>query len=248
MSHTTLVIGATSAMAERAARRFAADGDRLLLAGRDRGLLDNVADDLRVRGASEVKRLPTFDALDPESLTRLIDAVERGDTVPDRILIAHGTLPNPDTAHHDPDAAARALDVNFTSVVRLCTPLAALLERNGGGTLAVVSSVAGLRGRQSNYIYGAAKGGLILYLQGLRNRLHPAGVRVLTLLPGFVDTPMTGHVAKGPLFVSAETAGRLIHRAITRGRGDVAYIPFFWRPILWIIRAIPEPLFKRLKL
>ena len=95
---------------------------------------------------------------------------------------------------------------------------------------------------------GAAKGGLNLYLQGLRNRLFPQGVRVVTLVPGFVDTPMTAHMEKGPLFVSAETAGRLIHRALVRGKGDIVYIPCFWRFILWIIRAIPEPLFKRLKL
>ena len=111
----------------------------------------------------------------------------------------------------------------------------------------MITSVAGDRGRQSNYIYGAAKGGLDRFLQGLRNRLHRAGVAVVTLKPGFVDTPMTAGMDQGPLFVSARRAGRAVHRAIERRR-DVAYIPWFWRPIMAIIRALPEPVFKRLRL
>lgn len=245
---TTLIVGATSAMAEHAARRFAADGDRLLLAARNTERLNGLADDLRVRGAAAVDTLPAFDAATPDGMQDLLHALQTRKGPLDRALIAHGVLPDQAACETDPGAAARAMDINFGSVARLCVPLANRLAEQGHGTLAVVGSVAGLRGRQSNYVYGAAKGGLHLYLQGLRNRLFSKGVRVVTLLPGFVDTPMTDAFDKGPLFVSAETAGRLIHRAMVRGKGDIVYIPFFWRYILWIIRAIPEPVFKRLKL
>lgn len=246
--NTTLLIGATSAMAEHAARRFAADGDRLLLAARDPQRLETIAADLRLRGASAVDTLPPFDAASPAGLRDLLHAITQWEGPLDRILLAHGLLPDQTTCETDADAAAQSLEINFLSVVRLCTPLANRLADQGHGTLAVIGSVAGLRGRQSNYLYGAAKGGLHLYLQGLRNRLHPQGVRVITLLPGFIDTPMTAAFDKGPLFVSADTAGRLIHRALVRGKSDIVYLPFYWRFILWIIRAIPEPLFKRMKL
>src|SRR4029079_14300790 len=114
------------------------------------------------------------------------------------------------------------------------------------GCIAVITSVAGDRGRQSNYVYGAAKGGLGVFLQGLRNRLFRSGVVVLTLKPGFVDTPMTSDVRKNPLFAKVHRAGRAIHRSIEAGR-DVAYIPAFWRPIMFLVRIIPESIFKRFR-
>jgi short-subunit dehydrogenase len=244
----SLIIGATSAMAEHTTRRLAADGDHLYLAARDPARLEVLAADLRVRGAAEVQVLPAFDAADPQSSAPLLQAV--ADTIPrlDLVLIAHGRLPDQTACTADSDRAAEAVEINFLSPLRLCTPLANRMQAQGSGTLAVIGSVAGLRGRQSNYIYGAAKGGLQIYLQGLRNRLHPHGVRVLTLLPGFVDSPMTAHLPKGPLFVSADRAGALIYRALTRSKADVVYIPGFWRLIFWIIRAIPESIFKKLKL
>lgn len=248
MSATTLIVGATSAMAEHAARRLAAEGDTLLLAGRDSAALDILAADLRVRGAEHVEVLPPCDALDPGSIDRLTARLDEREEAIDRVLAAHGHLPDQSVCEESVDTAAEALELNFLSLVRICTPVANQLADQGHGTLAVISSVAGLRGRQSNYLYGAAKGGLNIYLQGLRNRLHPRGVRVVTLLPGFVDTPMTADIDKGPLFVSAETAGACIHKALTRGKADVVYVPRFWRYVMWIIRAIPEPIFKRLKL
>ena len=162
-------------------------------------------------------------------------------------LIAHGALPDQARCQATADAAIAALDVNFVSAVAILTPLANRFEAAGRGCLAVVTSVAGDRGRQSNYVYGAAKGGLDRFLQGLRNRLHRAGVAVVTLKAGFVDTPMTAAMPQGPLFVSARRAGRAAHRAIERRR-DVAYIPWFWRPIMGVVRALPEALFKRLRL
>ena len=129
----------------------------------------------------------------------------------------------------------------------MLTLLANQCETQQHGCLAVISSVAGERGRQSNYIYGAAKGGLNLFLQGLRNRLTQAGVTVITIKPGFVDTPMTTAFPKNALFASAETVGAGVYRAIMKKK-DIAYVPSFWRWIMLIIRLIPERVFKRLAL
>jgi short-subunit dehydrogenase len=161
--------------------------------------------------------------------------------------VAHGILPDQARCQASAAETAEALEVNFVSTAALLTPLANRFELARRGCIAVITSVAGDRGRQSNYVYGAAKGGLDRFLEGLRNRLFHAGVAVVTLKPGFVDTPMTAGIQKGPLFATASRAGRDIHRAIERRR-DVAYIPWFWRPIMAIIRAIPEAVFKRLRL
>lgn len=244
MTQTTLIFGATSAMAEQTARLLAADGEQLILAARDPERLEVIATDLRERGAGEVRVLPSFDAAHPGTFAALLE--KAGDF--DRVLIAYGNLPDQSAIEDDPELIRKELQINQDSVIDLCTRISSILEEKGSGTLAVICSVAGLRGRQSNYIYGTAKGGLILFLQGLRNRLQPSGVRVITLLPGFVDSPMTAGIEKGPLFVSAAKAGACIHKALTRGKCDVVYVPFFWRYIMWIIRAIPEPVFKRLKL
>jgi short-subunit dehydrogenase len=141
-----------------------------------------------------------------------------------------------------------ALDVNFLSVVSLLTPLANRFEANKHGTLAVISSVAGDRGRQSNYVYGAAKSGLDAFLQGLRNRLSKAGVHVVTVKPGFVATPMTAHLPQqGPLWAQPDDVAEGIVKAIDKQK-DVVYLPGFWALIMLIIRLIPERIFKRLNL
>jgi len=131
--------------------------------------------------------------------------------------------------------------------VAFLTWLANYFEKRGKGNITVISSVAGDRGRQSNYIYGSAKGALSVFLQGLRNRLAPRGVSVTTIKPGFIDTPMTADIKKGPLFASAELVGTRVYKAMKRGE-SVVYTPFFWRFIMLIIIHIPECIFKRLKL
>jgi short-subunit dehydrogenase len=133
------------------------------------------------------------------------------------------------------------------SPIACLTWLANYFETRGKGNITVITSVAGDRGRQSNYIYGAAKGGLSIFLQGLRNRLAPKGVSVTTIKPGFIDTPMTAHIKKGPLFASPETVGKRIHQAMLKGE-SVVYTPFFWRFIMLIIQHIPEFIFKKMKL
>jgi len=129
----------------------------------------------------------------------------------------------------------------------LLTPIANRFERQGFGCIAVISSVAGDRGRQSNYIYGTAKGALTIFLQGLRNRLHKSGVHVLTIKPGFVDTPMTSEFKKGLLGVGPESIAKGSHRAIARKK-NVVYLPWFWRGVMALIKAVPERIFCRLAL
>lgn len=241
-----LVIGATSAMASEVARRYAAEGARLYLTGRNPARLEAVAADLRVRGAGEV----AADVLDVTDRSRMAEVLHQAWEAYDGFdvaLVAHGVLPDQAECQANPAAALAAIEVNFTAAVALLGDLANRFEAQRHGCIAVVTSVAGDRGRQSNYVYGAAKGGLDRFLQGLRNRLHRAGVSVVTLKPGFVDTPMTAGLRQGPLFVSAQRAGAAIHRAIER-RTDVAYIPWFWRPIMLVIRLLPESVFKRLRL
>lgn len=245
-SSRVLVIGATSAMATETARIYAASGARLFLAGRNAERLEAVAADLRVRGAGTVETA-VLDVADRPRCLAVIDAAWTAFGGLDVALLAHGALPDQARCQTSADAAVEAIEVNFVSAVALLTPLANRFEAARGGCIAVVTSVAGDRGRQSNYVYGAAKGGLDRFLEGLRNRLFHAGVAVVTLKPGFVDTPMTAGLKQGPLFVGAERAGRDIHRAIER-RGDVVYIPWFWRPIMAIIRGLPEAVFKRLRL
>ena len=241
-----LVVGATSAIAMETARIYARRGARLFLAARDPDRLAAVAADLQVRGATSVETA----LLDVTDHRRCQEVIERAWTSLgglDVALVAHGVLPDQARCQTSAAEALASLDVNLLSVVALLTPLANRFEAARAGCLAVISSVAGDRGRQSNYVYGTAKGGLDRFLQGLRNRLHPAGVAVVTLKPGFVDTPMTAAIPKNPLFASPRRVGRAVHRAI-EGRRSVVYIPWFWRPIMWLIRGLPESMFKRLRL
>lgn len=242
-----VIFGATSAIALGAARRWAELGNSLCLVGRDAERLKVVGDDLRIRGAARCVEV-AGDAADisaHESIWSRCEA-EFGGKV-DTVLVAYGSLPDHEAVLLDPVAVCRSIQINFTSVVALLTRIVPVFERAGRGTIAVICSVAGDRGRQSNYIYGAAKGGLAVFLEGLRNRLASRGVHVLTIKPGFVDTPMTAHLRKGPLFASAEEVGRGIVQAVERCR-DVVYLPWFWRPIMAMIRAVPEGIFKYLKL
>jgi len=161
--------------------------------------------------------------------------------------VAYGTLSNQTTCTKNVAETIKEFTVNCTSVISLLTLLANHFEQQRKGSLAVITSVAGDRGRQSNYVYGAAKGAVSIFLQGLRNRLNPFGVTVLTLKLGFVDTPMTAHIPKNPLFANPQAVGKRIYKAV-KTQEDVVYIPSFWRPIMAMITHIPERIFKRLEL
>ena len=241
-----LIVGATSAIAAETARAYAAYGARLFLTGRNPERLQAVAADLAVRGASAVETA-VLDVTDRRRAGEVMDAAWTAFGGLDVALLAHGVLPDQARCQSSAEEAVAALEVNFVSTVALLTPLANRFEGARAGCIAVITSVAGDRGRQSNYVYGAAKGGLDRFLEGLRNRLFHSGVAVITLKPGFVDTPMTAGRPQGPLFASARRVGRAVHRAIERRR-DVAYIPWFWRPIMAVIRGLPEAAFKRLRL
>jgi decaprenylphospho-beta-D-erythro-pentofuranosid-2-ulose 2-reductase len=241
-----LIVGATSAMAAATARLYAAQGARLYLVARSQEKLTATADDLRVRGAAQVETA-VLDLLETARHAAVIEDAFRKLGELDVALLAHGILPEQARCEADVETTLSTLEVNFTSTVAMLTLLANRFESQRHGCIAVISSVAGDRGRQSNYVYGATKGGLNVFLQGLRNRLFRSGVAVVTLKPGFVDTPMTVGLPKNALFASAATAGRAIHRAIEAGR-NVAYIPGFWRLILLVVKSIPESIFKRLRL
>jgi decaprenylphospho-beta-D-erythro-pentofuranosid-2-ulose 2-reductase len=241
-----LIIGATSAIAEATARLFAARGDRLYLLARNRERLETMAKDLKIRGAGSV----AFDVLDVNEFDRhpaLLDAASTTMDGIDIVLIAHGTLPDQKTCEGDFRRTLEELNTNAIGTISLLTHLANRFEQQRHGVIAAISSVAGDRGRQSNYVYGTAKAAVTVFLQGLRNRLYKSGVKVLTIKPGFVDTPMTADFSKGLLWAQPEKIAKDILKAISASR-SVLYTPWFWRPVMVLIRLIPEPLFKRLSL
>ena len=241
-----MIIGATSAIATEVAREFAKSGASLFLLARNEVRLENLANDLRVRGALEV-HTASFDAHDLSSHERRLEQAMSIMQDLDAVLIAHGDLPDQHECQRTYQKAQDALRSNLLSPIAFLSWLANYFETRGSGNITVISSVAGDRGRQSNYIYGAAKGGLSTFLQGLRNRLAHSGVSVTAIKPGFVDTPMTQHLPKGALFAHPATVGKRIHRAMIRGE-SIVYTPWFWLPIMLVIKHIPEALFKRMKL
>jgi len=241
-----LIIGATSAIAEAVARRFAARGARLYLLARNLERLRDLASDLAIRGAATVDCA----GLDVNAFDRHPAAIEdaaRAMGGIDVALIAHGTLGDQAACEQSIDLTLQELSTNAISVISLLTLLANRFETQGRGSIAVISSVAGDRGRRSNYVYGAAKGAVTIFLQGLRNRLQRSGVHVLTIKPGFVDTPMTAALEKGPLWSSAERIAQGIERAL-EGKRDVVYLPAWWRLAMTAIKLIPERIFKKLSL
>lgn len=241
-----LIIGATSAIAEASARLWATRGACLHLLGRNEQRLQAIADDLRVRGAGEVG-LAVLEVDDLDRHEAVIEQARAALGGLDVVLIAHGTLPDQDACRQSVPHSMREFATNGSSTIALMTVLANVLEGQGHGTLAVISSVAGDRGRASNAIYGAAKAAVNAYASALRQRLGRGGVNVLTIKPGFVDTPMTRHInGKGALWARPERIATGIVRAVERRR-SVVYLPWFWWPIMAFIRVLPEFVFRRLK-
>jgi short-subunit dehydrogenase len=240
------IFGATSAMAQETVRLLAARGAELFLVGRDPAKLEAVVADARVRGAKRVEAA----SADLNDVARHAALLEQAAEVLGRIdlvLVAQGVLAQSDACERDPHLAERVLVTNLVAPAVLLDTAAQRLATQGTGTLVAISSVAGDRGRQSNYVYGASKGGLSIFLDGLRNRMFRHGVRVVTVKPGFVDTPMTADVPKNALFAPPSAVAKAILRA-AEGRRDVVYVPGFWRLIMLVIRSIPERVFKRLSM
>ena len=241
-----LIIGATSAIAHETAKCFAKDGAELFLVARSSEKLEAVQNDLKVRGAKraesyvlDVSQLDQHEAMIQTAIETLGEL--------DMVLIAHGVLDKGRVTRESVDKALEEFTVNCTSVISLLIRLANYFEPRKRGCIAVISSVAGDRGRKANYLYGAAKGAVTIFLGGLRGRLAKSGVAVVTIKPGFVDTPMTASMRKGLLFASPRKVGEGIYHAMLKGK-EVVYLPWFWRPIMLVVKSIPEPVFKKLSI
>jgi decaprenylphospho-beta-D-erythro-pentofuranosid-2-ulose 2-reductase len=236
MKKKVVILGATSAIAQEVAKLYAAEGASFVLVARDEAKLAPVAADLRVRGAQTVD---TFIA--DLALRDRDEALVAAAGIPDVVLIAQGSLPEQWSLEAFPSAQAREFDLNATSVVVLAAHFANVLQP--GSVLAVIGSIAGDRGRRTNYVYGAAKAAIHAYCEGLRARLEPKGVAVVLIKPGSVDTPMTVRTRKNFLFATAEGVARSIKRAIDARRALV-YVPGYWRWISIVVRLLPARLVK----
>ncbi len=246
-AQSIVIFGATSAVGQEVARLHAQRGEHLILVARNESALAIVRDDLIARGAKSVNALHA-DLADVNSHAALHESIHSVDVTPARYYVFYGVLPDQKVCEESPQAALSSLNTNFNSVVSLLTPIALQMEQQRSGELVTVSSVAGDRGRQSNYTYGAAKGGLSLWMQGVRNRLSDAGCTVLNVKPGFIDTPMTADIEKGgPLWAQPADVAQDIVKAADKGKSEI-YTPWFWRVIMLIIKSIPEFIFKKLKL
>ena len=241
---TALVIGSTSEIGRAIARRLAGEGCALQLAGRDPGRLEREANDLRVRTGAVVSS-HRCDVLCADGGASLLDGL---DPCPDVAVCVVGLLGEQKESERDGVAAETVMRTNYLGPSLLMGALAARFEQRGGGVLVGVSSVAGERGRAANYVYGSAKAGFTAFLSGLRNRLGASGVHVVTVKPGFVRTRMTdGLVLPAQLTATPEEVAEAVVEAIRRRR-DVVYVRRIWRWIMWIVRAKPEHVFKKMKL
>lgn len=241
-----LIIGANSAIAKATARLYAEQKNALYLLARDPEQLSLQKADLVLRGASSVE-YAAFDAADFTSHETIVATALAALGHFDIVLVSHGSLPDQALCERDFNATLETFNVNALSVISLLNYVIKPMQERRDGCIAVVTSVAGDRGRQSNFIYGAAKAMVSTYLQGLRGRLFSHNVTVVDIKPGFVDSPMTAHLPKGALWAQPEQIAQRIVRGIAKKRGTV-YAPGFWRPIMFIVCSVPEFIFKRLKL
>ena len=243
------IIGATSRIAECCARRWVSNGARLFLVARNQDRLNRLRTDLAVRrGDPDNIATMTFDALEYERFPSIAEAAEGFLTDVDVVLIAHGVLPEQSACEQDLGLARHSLEVNGLSAVLLAEAFAKRMAPKGRGVIAVIGSVAGDRGRRSNYVYGAAKALVHRYLEGLRHRLAARGLQIVTIKPGPTDTPMTANYEQaGVRLADPETVAQRIVAGIDAGRTTI-YAPGIWRWIMLIIRHIPEWIFLRMKL
>ncbi|MFM6927932.1 MAG: SDR family oxidoreductase [Bdellovibrio sp.] len=240
-----LIIGATSAIAQESAKIYAQQGNELILWGRNAKMLEAIAQDLKVRGAAKISII-SHDLNDLAFHQNQVDQIWNENSKIDIALLAHGVLGDPRKAEVDQTEMLYLLSSNFVSHASLLTFISQKMVSQKAGTIAVISSVAGDRGKQSNYVYGSAKAGMTAFVDGMRNRLFNTGVHVVNLKLGPVDSPMTKEHKKSPLFGKTTEVGAGIVNAIEHKKNTV-YLPFFWRYIMMIICSIPESIFKRLK-
>ena len=241
-----LILGATSTIARATANEYARLGSPVYLAARDLEEAERLAADLRVRHGVTAQA-DTFDARVTGGHGALIQRAAEALDGLDTVVVAFGEMGDQAAAEADFDNALPILETNYVGAISICEETARVMIERGRGTIIGISSVAGDRGRQSNYFYGSAKGGFSLYLQGLRARLRQHGIHVVAAKLGFVDTPMTyGLKTKIPI-ASPEGAAKALVNA-GRKRRDTFYYPWFWRYVMFIVKAVPERVFKRLKM
>jgi short-subunit dehydrogenase len=240
-----VILGATSGIALEVQRLLARQGRELLLVARSSQRLAELQADLAARGAQQILTY-SADLASIQQHAAIFDFARRTFPDFDTVLLAYGSMQGQKDSETSVDILLEELQVNFVSATAILTLFAGDLERRRIGCLAAITSVAGDRGRRSNYVYGSAKGALSLFLQGLRSRLHPAGVRVITIKPGPVQTPMTDHMPNSARFAEPEQVARDIVRALERRSPDVLYTPKIWRYIMTAVQQIPETVFKRL--
>jgi len=244
-----LVLGATSAVAQAFCKQSLQNQNssphEFYLVGRNQIHLETIASDLKVRGAKAVY-IHTMDLNLCTQHEELIKNVLTQLHSLDWVLVAHGILGEQRSAEHDTPQMLDILNTNFISQASLLNSIANVMEKQGAGVITVLSSVAGDRGRRSNYIYGSAKAAISTYLSGLRVRLYKSNVSVITVKMGFVDTPMTSQFKKSPLWAKPEQiAKKLVPLMENKTNGEI-YLPFFWRYIMFIIRSIPSLIFNKL--
>ena len=239
-----LVVGATSSLAKPLCVLMAQRGWNLVLAGRDMEELERMKGDLTIRHAAKVECC-SCDLADPHFSGDQLLAEAAGLNDIDLVLIVAGEMGDM-KLRSDAAELERVIRINYLSPIKLLATFAEKIEAHGAGDIIVISSVAGDRGRQSNYTYGSAKGALSIYAAGLRNRLVGRGGHVLTVKPGFVDTPMT-YTLQSNLIASREKVAGIILKAFDARKNEI-YVPAIWGLIMFIIRHIPESIFKKLKL
>ena len=245
MSETWIILGATSTIARAFARLLAERGESLILAGRDLEELERDAADYRGRGAQDAQ-VVAFDARDPASFDQGLNAMAEAEGTLNAAVFV-GSMPMQEEIDADPSLIEGVVIDSFTGPAAFLTRLAPLMEERGAGVIVGVGSVAGDRGRLGNYIYGAAKSGFHTYLSGLRNRLGRAGVHVMTVKPGTVDTAMTWGMDGLPFLASPEKVASDILKGADKRRNTL-YTPIIWWPVMTVIRLIPEAIFKKLKI
>ncbi|BCB28358.1 short-chain dehydrogenase [Sulfurimicrobium lacus] len=243
-----VIIGATSAIAEHCARLWVQGTTvELTLVGRDATRTERVAADLRVRSPQSNIRVVQAEFLDPIAIQTVVDAIA-GHGAVDAVLIAHGSLPEQSLCQADLTTCHEALDINGISPVLYAEAFAKHMAKTGHGTLALIGSVAGDRGRKSNYVYGAAKGMVTRYAQGLQHRFAGTAVKIVLIKPGPTDTPMTAHLKnQGAKLAPVEDVAKKIVDAVERGQA-VVYVPGKWKLIMWVIRHIPAVIFNKTNL
>lgn len=243
-----VIVGGTSGIAEHCARLWVREEPaEMVLVGRDASRLERVAKDLVARSASSKIEIVTTNFVDVSAIKSVADAIA-AKGVPDIVLIAHGSLPTQGDCQSDLETCREAVEINGLSPALFAEAFAVSMEKAGKGTLALIGSVAGDRGRKSNYVYGAAKALVARYAQGMQHRFAGTGVRVVLVKPGPTDTPMTAHLkGKGMKLAPAEDVARCVVEGIARGKSEI-YAPAKWKLIMLVISHMPSFIFNRLNL